>query len=174
MAETPARDRPPHPVRDERSNRARGIAELLPRVGGQAMRRFGFTQSAVIERWPEIVGELYARHSIPESIGFPRGRKEGGVLKIAVTGALAPMLRHVEPQVIERVNQLFGYAAVARLSLRHADIDPPAAPRAAAPPVPISAEAASSLREIGDPGLRASLEALARAMSASSGPPVVG
>ena len=169
MTGTPAKDT----AKDERSNRTRGIAELLPKVGGQALRRFGFTQAAIVERWSEIVGERYARHSTPESIGFPRGRKEGGTLRIAVTGALAPMLRHVEPQVIERVNRLFGYAAVVKLQLRHADIDAPPLPGPPPPPVPLSAQAASSLKDIADPGLRASLEALARAMSASDGPPVV-
>ncbi len=145
----------------------------MPSIGGQAFRRFGFTQSAVVERWAEIVGERYARHSRPESIGFPRGKKEGGTLKVAVTGALAPMLRHVEPQVIERVNRIFGYAAVAKLQLRQADIDMPPPARAPAAPAEPSPEAAAQLKEITDPGLRASLEALARAMSGSKGLPIV-
>lgn len=163
----------PDPKPPERSRRVRAVADLVPGIGGQAFKRFGFTQTAVIERWPEIVGEQYARHSRPESISFPRGAKDGGTLKIAVTGALAPMLRHVQPQVIERVNRILGYAAVAKISLRHGDIDP--APRAAppAPPVELSVETRSTLRAIEDPELRASLESLARALSASKGPPIV-
>jgi hypothetical protein len=157
----------------ERSRRARPVADLVPSIGGQAFKRFGFTQSAVIERWQEIVGEQYARHSRPESLAFPRGAKDGGNLKIAVTGALAPMLRHVEPQVIERVNRILGYAAVARITLRHADIDPTPRTAAAPPPVELSSETRSTLREIADPELRASLESLAQALSATKGPPIV-
>ena len=157
----------------DRTGRTRSVAEMIPRIGGQAFRRFGFTQSAVVERWAEIVGDSYARHSRPESIGFPRGKKEGGTLKIAVTGALAPMLRHVEPQVIERVNRLFGYAAVARLQLRQADIEAPPQPAPPPAPVELSPETRSTLKAIADPGLRASLEALAQAMATSTGPPVV-
>ncbi len=157
----------------ERSRRPRRVAELVPAVGGQAFRRFGFTQSIIVERWVEIVGERYARHSRPESLSLPRGKQDGGVLKIAVSGALAPMLAHVEPQIIERVNRLLGAAAVARVQLRHADIDPPL--RAAPPPpkVPLSAETQSTLRDIADPDLRASLESLAEALSATRGPPIV-
>jgi hypothetical protein len=83
------------------------------------------------------------------------------------------MLKHVEPQVIERVNRLLGYAAVAKVMLRHADMEPPR--RAAAPPaaVELSSETRSTLRDIADPDLRASLESLAQALSASNGPPVV-
>ncbi len=160
-------------MNDDRSGRVRSVAEMVPKIGGQAFRRFGFTQSAVIERWPEIVGESYARHSRPESIGFPRGKKDGGTLKVAVTGALAPMLRHVEPQVIDRVNRLFGYAAVVKLHLRQADIEAPPKAAPPAPPVALSAETASTLKAIADPDLRASLEALARAMSSTTGLPVV-
>jgi hypothetical protein len=156
-----------------RSNRARAVADLVPGIGGQAFKRFGFTQSALIARWEEVVGASYARYSRPESLSFPRGQKAGGTLKIAVSGALAPMLRHVEPQVIERVNRLLGYAAVAKIMLRHADIDAPAIPAPAPPPVPLSAEIKSTLRDIADPELRASLESLAAALSASKGPPIV-
>ena len=163
---------PPRPPR-ERSGRARAVADLVPSIGGQAFRRFGFTQSAIVERWVEIVGPQYARHSRPESLSFPRGKKDGGTLKIAVSGALAPMLKHVEPQVIERVNALLGYAAVARLMLRHADMEPSARPGPPPVPVELSAETRSTLRDIADPDLRASLESLAMALSSSKGPPIV-
>ena len=69
----------------ERSGRTRSVAELVPDIGGQAFRRFGFTQSAVVERWEEIVGERYARHSRPEGLSFPRGAKDNGTLKVAVS-----------------------------------------------------------------------------------------
>lgn len=162
------------PIVPERSRRARQVAELVPAIGGQAFKRFGFTQSAVVARWEEVVGPRYARYSRPESLSFPRGQKDGGTLKVAVTGALAPMLRHVEPQVIERVNRMLGYAAVAKLVLRHADIEPAMrAPPLPPPPVELSAETRSTLRDVADPELRASLESLARALSASRGPPIV-
>jgi hypothetical protein len=157
----------------ERSRRPRRVADLVPDIGGQAFRRFGFTQSIIVARWAEIVGDRYARHSRPESLSMPRGKQEGGTLKVAVAGALAPMLAHVEPQVIERVNRLLGHAAVARVQLRHADIDPPQCPAPPPAPEPLSAETQSTLRDIADPDLRASLESLAAALSSSRGPPIV-
>jgi len=157
----------------ERSRRARAVADLVPSIGGQAFKRFGFTQSAIVERWEEVVGPQYARHSRPESLAFPRGKQDGGTLKVAVTGALSPMLKHVEPQVIERVNRLLGYAAVAKIVLRHADMEPMARPAPAPVPVELSPETRSTLRDIADPDLRASLESLAQALSASRGPPIV-
>ena len=151
----------------------RAVAELMPAAGGAAFRRFGFQQSAVVARWAEIVGPEYARHSAPEALSFPPGRKSGATLRVRVTGAFAPMLAHVEPQLVERVNRFFGYAAVARVQLRHGEFGK-AAPRRTPPPeAPLAPETQSTLREIADPELRASLESLARALGATKGPPII-
>src|SRR3954467_1588538 len=99
-------------VEAPRANRARAVADMIPAVGGAAFRRFGFVQSSIVSRWREIVGERYAGISCPESIRFPHGRRSDGVLTLVVEGAHAPMMQHVAPVVIERVNRFFGYPAV--------------------------------------------------------------
>ncbi len=161
-------------VSDSRSRRTRSVSELMPKVGGAAFRRYGFMQSAVVAHWAEIVGKDYARHSAPEGLSFPVGKRSGGTLKILVTGAFAPMLRHVEPQVIERANRFFGYAAVARLALRHGDLPVPRAERAAPVAQPLPAATQSTLKDIADPELRASLESLAQALVSTRGLPKIG
>lgn len=143
----------------------------MPKVGGAAFRRYGFTASAIISHWAEIVGPAYARHSMPEGLSFPHGKRSGGTLRVLVTGAFAPMLRHVEPQVVERANRFFGYAAVTRLALRHGDLPMAVAQRLRPVPQPLTASTRSTLKDIADPDLRASLESLARAVAATSGPP---
>ncbi len=155
-----------------RGGRARPIADLVHGVGEQAFRKFGFTQAAILERWPDIVGTSYARHCRPLRLRFPRGQKEGGTLAIAATSAIAPMLRHVETQIIERANRVLGYAAVARISIEQGEVMvPPPAPLPA--PAPIPEAARSTLKDIADPDLRATLESLAQALAASSGPPKI-
>ena len=108
-----------------RANRSRAVAELLPAIGGAAFRRFGFVQSSVVSRWPEIVGERFAGVSTPESIRFPMGQKQDGVLTLTVRGAHAPMMQHVIPEITERVNRFFGYAAVARITIRQGEVARP-------------------------------------------------
>ncbi len=154
-----------------RANRSRAVAELLPAIGGAAFRRFGFVQSSIVSRWPEIVGERYGGVSVPESIRFPAGQKQDGVLTITVHGAHAPMMQHVSPEIMERVNRFFGYAAVARVTIRQGEV---ARPRAkAAPPslktVPL--DLGQSLKGIADPELRAVLESLAAGVASTNGLP---
>lgn len=158
-----------------RSRRTRRMNELLPDVAGMAFRRFGFVQHAVVSRWPEIVGEKYAHVTAPESIRFPKGKRAEGVLSLTVVPAHAPMMQHVLPLIIERVNRFFGYGAVARVSLRQGEVTAPARRAPIAPPVAVPVELGDSLRSVGDPELRAVLEALAQGVAAKSAMiPVVG
>ena len=158
-----------------RARRARAVSDLVPAAGGAAFRRFGFIQSAIVSRWHEIVGVRYAAVSSPESIRFPPGRKSGGVLTLVVEGAHAPVMQHVGPSIIERINRFFGYPAVERLSFRQGIVQArKARPKAQDPSLrPIPAELGDSLREVVDPGLRACLESLARGLSSGEGAPVV-
>jgi len=150
-----------------RGGPAKSIAELVPQIGRTAFRRFGFVQSNVVTRWPEIVGETHARVCLPEAIRFPPGEKADGILQLVVLPAHAPLIQHVIPEIIERVNRFFGYKAVSRVKLRQGDVKPPhAETRPQAPPSlkPIPMELGESLRDIGDPELRTVLESLARSL----------
>ncbi|MDO9488240.1 MAG: DUF721 domain-containing protein [Sphingomonadaceae bacterium] len=171
MAESGKTGRPKG-VGTTRTGSVRSVADIMPGVSRAAFRRFGFVQSAIVARWPEIVGEKYAKHSAPDALSFPPGKRSGATLTIVCSGSFATMLQHVEPQIIERVNRFFGYSAVARVSLKHGEL-PPRPSRDAKPELkPLSAEMVSMLKPIGDPGLRASLEALAQQIAVTKGPPV--
>jgi hypothetical protein len=154
----------------------RAIADLMPDIGRAAFRKFGFVQSSIVTRWPDIVGQKYAGISAPESIRFPTGQKAGGTLQLIVAGGFAPMMQHVLPEIIERVNRFFGYAAVAKVAMRQGEVEQRVTERAPPPknlkPVPV--ELGDSLRDIGDPELRAVLESLARGLANSSGLPKIG
>jgi hypothetical protein len=150
------------------------MADMLPAIGGAAFRRFGFVQSSIISRWPEIVGARYAKASAPESLRFPQGKRSDGVLSIVVTSASAPMMQHVVPTIIERVNRFFGYPAVARVTMRQGEVarvQPVVRPVALEP---VSAEVSDSLRPIADPELRAVLESLAQGVAAKASFEILG
>ena len=156
------------PFERPRGGEARQIADLMPAIGRTAFRRFGFVQSSVVTRWPEIVGERHARHCMPESIRFPPGEKADGILQLVVTPAHATIIQHVIPEIMDRVNRFFGYRAVARVKIRQGVVQAPKAkeaPRTAPPSLkPIPIELGDSLRDIGDPELRTVLESLARSL----------
>ncbi|MEQ9663524.1 MAG: DciA family protein [Parasphingopyxis sp.] len=149
-----------------RQRRARAIGDMLPEIGRASFRRFGFVQSAVVSRWPEIVGERYARVSAPEAIRFPPGKRSNGVLRLTVSGAHATMMQHIEPEIIERVNRFFGYPAVARIAIQQGQVAVTSEKRPVAAALkPVPQKLGESLSEIGDPELRACLEGLAASVA---------
>ena len=156
-----------------RQGRPRAAGELVGEIGGVAFRRFGFVQSAIVSRWSEIVGERYAKVSSPESIRFPTGRKSGGALTLLVKGAHGPLLQHLSPMIIERVNRFFGHEAIDRVIFRQGrPLSKPTQPvRPKDAPVP--KELGEGLRQIADPELRACLESLAGKIAGTSGAPTV-
>ena len=164
------------PVNDDapRRGHARACGELLGDVGGSAFKRFGFVQASVVSRWKEIVGERYGQVSLPESIRFPAGKKSGGTLTLLVEGAHAPLIQHLGPMIIERVNRFFGYEAINKVAFRQGKLPasaPAKAPRSESAELPD--ELGEGLRAIADPELRACLASLAGHSSTSTGAPVV-
>ena len=171
----PAQKPPERAPERARGGEARMIGDLMPAIGRTAFRRFGFVQSSVVTRWPEIVGAGHARNCAPESIRFPVGEKSDGTLHLVVSPGHAPIIQHVIPEIIERVNRFFGYRAVAQVRMRQGAVQVPrpketknqagqAPPSLKAGP----AELGDSLRNIGDPELRTVLESLARSLDRAS------
>jgi hypothetical protein len=158
---------------EARRGRARPCGELVSDIAGTTFKRFGFIQGAVVSRWAEIVGDRYARVSTPESIRFPSGKKSGGVLTLSVEGAHAPLMQHLGPLIIERVNRFFGYEAVNKVAFTQGRAPRPKmnVERPATAAVP--AELGEGLRQISDPELRTVLESLAGKLAGSRGAPAV-
>ncbi len=162
----------PKPYQRPRGGGAKAIGDLMPEIGRTAFRRFGFVQSSVVTRWPEIVGPVHARVCSPEAIRFPPGEKSDGILQLVVSPAHAPLIQQVTHEIAERVNRFFGYRAVGRVKIRQGAVKPPRAEAAPKPPPslkPIPMELGESLRDIGDPELRTVLESLARSFDARDG-----
>ncbi len=161
------------PYERPRGGNARAIADLVPEIGRTAFRKFGFVQSSVVSRWREIVGDRLADVTQPAMIRFPAGQKAGGTLHLTISGAHAPMLQHVAPDIIASVNRFFGYAAIATVRMTHGQVTPapPVQPPAMLKPVP--AELGDSLRDIGDPELRTVLERMAAGLAAAPNIPKI-
>jgi hypothetical protein len=142
-----------------------------------AFRRFGFVQGALLSRWREVVGPVYARWSIPESLKFARGESTGGVLTIRVEGPFSLQLQHVGPQIIDRANRILGHAAVGRIRLVQGEV-----PKPSERPIPQPSTGGpaagggptANLSGVKDDGLRHALEDLAAQIGTAKAPPRIG
>jgi hypothetical protein len=125
MAKTPATSKPPKSKGPERRGYASGLSDLTRKLASPALRRHGFAEGALVARWEEIVGPHFAEVTLPLKLGFALKSRTGGTLHIQIEGPMATQFQHIEDLVIERVNQFFGYAAVARLRLTQGPVPAP-------------------------------------------------
>lgn len=111
----------------KRTYKTSSIADIARRINNVAFRRYGFARSEILMHWPEIVGSVLARSSLPERLVMPKKNNQmetkGGVLHIRVNGSFAPEMQHLEPLVIDRINSYYGFNAVHRLICHHGIIE---------------------------------------------------
>lgn len=146
------------------------LGQRLGRVAGNALRRRGFAEASIITDWATIVGRALAENSQPSRIVFPRGTRSGGTLHLRVSGAFAPEVQHLAPQIIERINGHFGYGAVARIDLHHGFTPPPPAQAEENSDAEPDASVREAIARITDPAVAGALERLARARARARAP----
>ena len=143
-----------------------GLMKDLVRTAGESR---GFAVARLLTHWAEVVGEDMARKTRPVKIGYGKGGM-GATLTLLVKAAEAPMVQMALPQLKDRVNAVYGYAAISHIHLTQtaatgfaegqAEFAP--APKAAKAPDPVArAKAEAVAGVVSDPGLRAALEQLA-------------
>lgn len=160
-----------------RRNAPTRLSAELPALTRTAFRNSaggrGFAEAGLITEWASVVGPTVAKLSQPLQIAFPKGARKGGVLTVACTGAAALELQHLTPQVLERINAHFGYAAIAEIRIRQGGVAGSggkprrarAAPRDSGPLTPAESEALSaSLKAVPDGAVKESLKRLGAAM----------
>ena len=110
------------------------VGAYVPGIARKVFEAHGFPSASILEDWPEIIGADFAAISAPERLVWPRKgnqphideedpprtsshRRSGATLILRVEGPRALEIQHIAPQLLERINTYFGYAAVAELRI---------------------------------------------------------
>jgi hypothetical protein len=163
---TDSETRPIDPNRRKRGfEAASGLLKDRIRQVGESR---GFAIMKLLTHWPEVAGAELAPISRPVKISYARDGM-GATLILLAKAAHAPMIQMQLPRLKDRINAVYGYNAIARITLTQtaptgfaegqAEFIP--APKTAkAPPIPTS-EAKAVAEGVGDNALRSALEQLA-------------
>ncbi|HTZ79652.1 MAG TPA: DciA family protein [Stellaceae bacterium] len=151
----------------ERRGSLRAVGQELPRVAGRILGKQGLGEAQLVSEWAAVVGAELAASTLPIRLSFPAGGRRNGTLKLRVTSAAALAVQHREPQILERINGFFGYAAVARLVLMQGPL--PRQPEPASPPpralTPVEAAGlAERLQQLPDSAIKSALHRLGAAI----------
>ncbi len=88
---------------------------LKDRIKGASQAR-GFAVTRILTHWAEIVGEQTAAQCRPIDVKYGRNGF-GATLSVLTTGAMAPMLQMQEPQIRDKINAVYGYAAISKIRI---------------------------------------------------------
>lgn len=96
----------------------RTAPNLMPKAASGAGTSMGWGDlRQLLEHWDTIVDPHYARLTSPVGVKFTGLERREGTLTLACPGPLALELQHESTAIMERINRLFGYTAVARIQL---------------------------------------------------------
>jgi hypothetical protein len=145
------------------------LSRLLTHLLSPAARKRGFAEVKVLEDWPRIVGAGMAKRCQPLRIEFARGAIAGGTLVLQAAGGAALELQHMGPQLIERINDYFGFRTVRQLRivqmpLRATPVPAPPARRRLTADEELTL--AAGVAAVGDDELGRALAALGRSIMA--------
>ncbi len=130
----------------------------------------GFAVARLLTHWDEIAGAQMASVTRPVKVGYGR-EGMGATLTLLTTGANAPMIEMQKEQLREKVNAVYGYAAISRILITQTaatgfsegQAQFSHAPKAKPAPSPqVRQEAQSLAAPVKDDALRIALESLAQ------------
>lgn len=129
-------ERPPNTIYKKPYFRRQGfqsITAILPRVTKKVFERYGFSTVSLITQWDSIVGADLAAYSWPEKVNWPRTHYDkegnqtaqqsshkghyGATLHLGVEGHRALDVEYQSAQILEKINQFFGYRAITNLRI---------------------------------------------------------
>jgi hypothetical protein len=158
----------PSPTRRMRGfEAASGLVKDPVRAAGEQR---GFAVTRLLTHWPDVVGNDLATITRPVKVGYTRDGM-GATLTVLVSSAMAPIVQMQLPAIRDKVNAVYGYAAISRISLTQTapsgfadgQAEFIVAPKVKKAPDPaIIVQAAETAAPVQDAGLRAALEALAQ------------
>lgn len=98
--------------------RLRTIGADIEKIIKPILSGRGFSTTAIVNSWVDVVGVVLAKHTLPEKISFPLGSRLDGTLHLRVnSSAVALELQHLAPQLKDKINTYFGYRAINHLKI---------------------------------------------------------
>jgi hypothetical protein len=95
------------------------LGKVLQSIASSFTSKQGFVWAAILQDWPQVVGDVYKDMVLPTKLQFPKGKNTEGTLSVLVENSGAALLvQHLQPLILERVNRYFGYKALTKMVMR--------------------------------------------------------
>ena len=98
----------------------RSASSLLERQIHKISETRGFAISKLLVNWADIIGNEIAKIAKPVKVNYGRDGIGAGLV-LLTNGANAPIVQAQSKQIIDRVNEVYGYNAISRVRITQTD-----------------------------------------------------
>jgi len=159
---------------DKRQAKTCRVGPLIVNAITPICQQNGFIQARILLEWEYIVTPQFAQFCTPLKVTFPLKQRSNGRLLLKTTSSMAMEISYLEPLILNRINQYFGYQAISKISLLQGPIAKKA-PSQKPPPKPLPEAIQLNLENhvqlIEDDRLRAALLSLGMGISQQKAKP---
>lgn len=150
----------------------RSVSRAVDQVARKNIGKDWNLYAALLEHWPEIVGESIARVATPVRITFPyqpnEPQRRNGVLCVRLPRGLTMEFTFKSAIVQQRINAYFGYPAIAKIAFEPVFASPPSGAKSLPAPNPAKLAALKAkAQEIESEEVRTALESLGATLLAA-------
>jgi hypothetical protein len=90
------------------------LSRIIPLVVKPALKKHGFAKAGIITDWEDIVGSELASYMVPHKLVSKKEASESA-LHVHVMSGAALIIQHQHIEILDRINNYFGYRAVGKL-----------------------------------------------------------
>lgn len=154
----------------------RNLKITVEQIARQSVGKDWGLYAALLDHWQDIVGREYATLTTPVKITFPHqpneARRQNGTLTVRLPKGLAMEFTYKTEQIRQRINNYFGYNAIAKINFDPVFAVPAKKPTAPAPDPAALAAIEEGVKSVDGDELSAALQSFGAAVLTSKNNPV--
>ena len=104
-------------MKERKQSYFKKIGNSLPKIVDKNIKEKNFVEISLIKKWREIIGDDIAKFCWPIKIVFSEINNLNGIIFLKTMRGKSMEIEFKNEEIIEKLNQYFGYKAIAKISV---------------------------------------------------------
>ena len=104
-------------MKERKQSYFKKVGNSLPKIIDKNIKEKNFIEISLIKKWREIIGDDIAKFCWPIKIRFSEINNLHGIIFLKTMRGKSMEIEFKNEEIIEKLNQYFGYKAIAKISV---------------------------------------------------------
>ena len=104
-------------MKERKQSYFKKVGSSLPKIIDKNIKEKNFVEISLIKKWREIIGDDIAKFCWPIKIVFSEINNSNGIIFLKTKRGKSMEIEFKNEEIIEKLNQYFGYKAIAKISV---------------------------------------------------------